>query len=114
MATNEIRWLESTGRVLGVLEQADYRAGEPFLLEPGDVLLCYTDGVTEARSPEGELFESERLGEALKRFAGRDGVGIVQSIREEVRAWTGAGVPNEDDITMVAVQRLAPQVAGRS
>ncbi|MCZ6786197.1 MAG: PP2C family protein-serine/threonine phosphatase, partial [Planctomycetota bacterium] len=97
--------LEATGRVLGVLEKANYRAGDPFVLEPGDVLLCYTDGVTEARSPKGELFESERLGKALKRLADRDGASIVEGIREEVRAWTHDRSPNEDDITMVAVQR---------
>ena len=105
VASNEIRWLEATGRVLGVFEKANYRAGDPFVLEPGDVLLCYTDGVTEARSPKGELFESERLGKALKRLADRDGAGIVEGIREEVRAWTHDRSPNEDDITMVAVQR---------
>lgn len=104
-ATGEVRCLDATGRVLGVLPGAGYRAGEPFVLEPGDVLLCYTDGVTEARSPEGELFEVERLGETVKRHVGEPCEAVIEAVREAVRTWTHDQPVNDDDITMVALKR---------
>ena len=91
---------------MGVMPQAGYARGESFKLEPGDVLLLYTDGVTEARGGEGrrELFGLPRLGAALAEA--RDGTPeeILRHIRAAVRRFT-AHAANDDDVTMVAVKR---------
>ena len=102
--TGEIEKLEATGRILGILPDAGYEPGRDLWLEPGDVLLLYTDGVTEARDKSEELLGEERLGDMLRRAAGGTAEEIVTSIRAEVRAWT-SGAPNDDDLTMVAVKR---------
>jgi len=104
LTDGSIRRLEGTGRVLGILPGAGIRAGEPFRLSEGDVLLLYTDGATEARSPEGELFGEERLAALLAGAASETPERILGRVRAVLRDWTGpAG--NDDDLTLVAVRR---------
>ena len=103
--SGEIVELEATGRILGILPDAAYRAGEALSLETGDVLLLYTDGVTEARSPGKDLFGEDRLKESLKKGAGGVPEEVLASIRGDVRTWT-RGHANEDDVTMLAVKRM--------
>jgi len=96
--------LMATGRILGVLESANYRAGAPVVLAPGDAVLLYTDGVTEAKDPAGELFGDARLRATLSEGAGTEPAALLARVRAAVAAWTGRG-PNQDDVTMVAVKR---------
>ncbi|AIE72650.1 MULTISPECIES: SpoIIE family protein phosphatase [unclassified Synechocystis] len=56
--------LTSTGPAVGMLPDLDFKVGE-IILQPGDLLLSYTDGVTEAKSPTGKFFGKEKLLEAL-------------------------------------------------
>ena len=101
-ATGEVRDLDSTGRVLGVMPGAGYETGTAFTLEPGDALLLYTDGATEAQSPSGAFFGLERLTGAFSASA-RDGPeAVLQTVRTALRAFTG-GAPNRDDLTLLAV-----------
>jgi serine phosphatase RsbU (regulator of sigma subunit) len=73
-------------------------------LEPGDMLLLYTDGLTEARRPGGELFSVERLGEFIEREAasGRSAPETLRQLREAIIE-RGAGALN-DDATAVLVE----------
>jgi hypothetical protein len=73
-------------------------------LEPGDMLVLYTDGLTEARRPGGELFTLERLGEFIEREAasGRSAPETLRQLREAVIE-RGAGALN-DDATAVLVE----------
>ena len=75
-------------------------------IRPGDTLLLYTDGVTDARSETGERFGKTRLLEGLDRA--RDGTAhdIVAGIRDELAAFQGSADP-VDDVTIVAVGRHA-------
>ena len=98
-------WLKATGRILGILAGADYRAGEPFTLEPGNVMLLYTDGVTEARRGD-ELFGAERLAEALRGAGDEEPARILEHLRAAIDDWTG-GAANDDDLTMVVVKRMS-------
>jgi DNA-binding LacI/PurR family transcriptional regulator/serine phosphatase RsbU (regulator of sigma subunit) len=69
-------------------------------LEPGDILLLHTDGITEARSPSGELFGIDRLANLLVEL-GREPVGvIVERVLAEVRNWAPA--PEDDQTILVA------------
>lgn len=102
-ATGDIVSLEATGRVLGVLPGAGYGLGQPFQMQPGDVLLYYTDGATEAPSPTGDLFEDERLKAVIRASAEGSPKAILDAIKAALRAWTG-GAPNRDDLTLVAVK----------
>jgi sigma-B regulation protein RsbU (phosphoserine phosphatase) len=115
------RELASTGYVMGVLPRAGYGRGEPFTLAPGDVLLLYTDGVTEARGRDRALFGTERLGLALAGARDRPPGEILHSVREAVRRFTGqAATPgprreggnrpggNDDDLTMVVLKHESP------
>jgi sigma-B regulation protein RsbU (phosphoserine phosphatase) len=103
-ADRSVKPLERTGRILGILPGEPCGPGAPLKLEPGDALLLYTDGVTEARGALGELFGPERLTSVLKGAADREPEAILDAVRASVRAFTG-GARNDDDVTMVAVKR---------
>jgi hypothetical protein len=73
-------------------------------LEPGDVVVFYTDGVTDARSESGERFEDARLLAAIEDARSGSAEEIVASIREAVDRFQ-AGMPPADDVTVVAIGR---------
>jgi sigma-B regulation protein RsbU (phosphoserine phosphatase) len=103
-AGGELSELEATGRVLGVLRDAAYRAGDAIELQKGDVLLLYTDGITEAMGADREQFGAERLAELLRGASGRGPEEIVGDLRAAVLDWTGSD-SNQDDLTLVVVRR---------
>ncbi len=73
-------------------------------LEPGTVFIQYTDGITEAKSVEGEEFGMERLRKSVVQFAGLSAQSITENIYNEVKAFA-SGVM-EDDFTLVAIKSL--------
>jgi len=97
-----IQYLLEGGVALGVLPDARYEE-RPLALGPGDVLLFYTDGISEAESPGGEQFGSRRLEQALRRLAAGSANEILKGIVDEVTAWAGErGVT--DDLTVVVAK----------
>jgi len=72
-------------------------------LAPDDVLVLYTDGVTEAMNPRGDLFGEEALVDLLAGVAGQDSAGIRERVVREVRAFVGVAEP-QDDVTMVVIK----------
>jgi serine phosphatase RsbU (regulator of sigma subunit) len=95
--------LSLTGMALGV--KGEYHWKQKFVtLAPGDVLVLYTDGVTEAQDPQGDLFEMPRLQEVVRRTAGRSAKTILDAILNEVQRFT-AGAPGQDDIAIVVIRR---------
>ena len=72
------------------------------LLEPGDVLFGYTDGVTEARSAGDVLFTRERLEKAIERSRRRSAEELLEDIKTDLFQFTDQA-PQNDDITMFAV-----------
>ncbi|NCO36035.1 MAG: hypothetical protein AUJ92_17550 [Armatimonadetes bacterium CG2_30_59_28] len=90
------------GLPLGVMESFDYEEGE-VLLKPGDTLLIYSDGVTEAMNTEGKEFTSRRLESELAQAMGYPVDKILTGIVEEVNRFT-EGAPQADDITTLALQ----------
>ena len=87
---------------LGVREGEIYdQISVPF--EPGDLLLFYSDGITEARNPAGELFGVERLEEYVRVNGELDPDALVEGIRKAVFAFSGADRLT-DDLTSVAIR----------
>jgi sigma-B regulation protein RsbU (phosphoserine phosphatase) len=72
-------------------------------VEPGDVLLFYSDGVTEARDPRGRMYGPDRLRELLRAAPG-DAEAVGQVVLADVRAFA-AGRPPGDDLTLVCLSR---------
>ena len=76
-----------------------------FRLEKGDLLLLYTDGLTEALDPSGFEFGVERLRETLVANAGDGAVQILHKLSQSVIAFAG-NQPQHDDITLIALRKL--------
>jgi len=98
--------LKQTGMVLGPSATATYSRG--FLaLEPGDALLLYTDGMTEAVDPKGREFGVERLKKAFLALKEKGADEIVRALVEKVGEYVRVRAP-EDDRTVVVVKRMIP------
>ena len=95
-----------TGAPLGIDPDA-YGEGFAGMLAPGDALFCFTDGVTEARNREGELFGEARLREVLAA-PGRRADRLVADVVAAVEAFA-AGAEPADDITVLAIGLVAPE-----
>ncbi len=95
--------LRPTGMALGVSEKAQWKQ-KIARLEPGDLLILYTDGITEAQNSMGDFFEEERLLDvALSRAACTAGE-IQNALLGEVHRFVG-GNPRQDDIALVVIKR---------
>jgi phosphoserine phosphatase RsbU/P len=90
------------GFLLGRIEGMEYDTHK-ILLQPGDTILLYTDGVTEAMTKEGELFEDERLERSLLSMNGVSLPEMLKTIHAHITEFV-AGAPQNDDITMLALQ----------
>ena len=87
------------GLFLAGLDFTQYRQSE-MKLEPGDRLLLYTDGVTEAHDPTDEQYGEERLNRVLENTRESTGDQVLERILEDIRAFSRTA-PQFDDITMV-------------
>ncbi len=78
-------------------------------IAPGESLLFYTDGLVEAHNPMREMFDIARLKTALAAHEEYvDGASLIDSMLGELRCFTGEAWEQEDDVTMMVVQRLEP------
>ena len=102
-ANGEVELLETGGLLLGVLKEAAYERGS-VTMEPGDVLAIFTDGVTEAMSPDGEEFHEDRLEGILKRTRSESAQGILNAIRNEIIDFTGSATQLSDDLTVIVLK----------
>ncbi len=102
-AEGGIERLTRTGIALGLLEGNEI-TDRIIDLAPGDSVLLYTDGITEAFSPSGEMFGEGALLDAIHSAAGKDATGILDAIEARVDAFTES-MPLSDDQTMLIVRR---------
>lgn len=93
--------LGSTNFPVGMFPEADYESAE-VNLEPGEFLVIYTDGVSEAANSSAELFEETRLRRIVEEFKGETVEKLVETIRDGVKAFT-AGAPQSDDVTILVI-----------
>lgn len=92
------------GTIVGSFPHVTYEASS-VKLEPGDVLVFFTDGVTEPENEYGEQFGDERLIELIQRHADRGNQDVIQAVSNAVRQWTGS--PElQDDLTLLIARRL--------
>jgi len=92
-----ILWLEAGGPVLGLLPGATYEF-DSVTLDPGDLVVICSDGVTEARNAAGDEFGRERLIEAMRGCHGGKPEAVLERLFEAVRRFS-QGTPQGDDIT---------------
>jgi sigma-B regulation protein RsbU (phosphoserine phosphatase) len=97
--------LEKGGPMLGALQEAAYDSGS-VRLNPGDMLLAYSDGVTECRNSEDEEFEMGRLSAAANAVGGASANKVLFSTLGSVLDFADACSP-EDDLTLLVVRRRA-------
>jgi sigma-B regulation protein RsbU (phosphoserine phosphatase) len=97
------------GVALGVLPDAQYE-DRPIAIRPGDVLVFYTDGISEAESPTGEQFGTSRIEQRIAELAGRSAQEILDGIISTVLQWCGTRGPN-DDLTVVVLKSLPDPAA---
>ena len=98
------------GFVLAGMEGMKYRAGS-MMLEPGDKIFQYTDGVTEATNINNELYGMQRLGEILNKVKTGTPHDILPAIKEDIDAFVGEA-PQFDDITMLCLEYKAQMKNG--
>ena len=96
--------LTRTGMALGVLADTTFREAS-LRLDPGDFLLLYTDGVTDANGVQGQLFGMERLQGVVAEHWRASAADVVTALERELDDFTGSAAPF-DDVTIVAVKRL--------
>jgi sigma-B regulation protein RsbU (phosphoserine phosphatase) len=94
-----LSWLQPTGAAIGLVEEPAYTV-ETIQLQPGDILVLYTDGITEARNLEGEFFGSSHLLELIQKSWHSPAKDLVQAIRQGLQDFTN-GIPLEDDATII-------------
>jgi len=104
-AAGTVEQLASGGLPLGIKADAEYREGRTHL-QMGDVLVIYSDGVTEAASPSGEEFGPTRLYEVVSRNVDASAAGIRDRIESALTKFS-QGTQAADDITLVIVKRQA-------
>jgi len=101
-STGQVEYMPTGGRALGWFPGNVFEAVET-QLNPGDFIVYYTDGLTEAENPAGEPYGEDRLSEAMKKVAGESALTIRDYILKDVDVFCD-GNPPFDDITMLVVR----------
>ncbi|MFM2090202.1 MAG: hypothetical protein RLZZ127_691 [Planctomycetota bacterium] len=99
----EPRWLESCGMPMGIMAGAAYPPPAPLVGAPGDLLILYTDGFTEAADPANELYGDDRLAAAAARAAAGGPGDVLKTMVADVDRFAD-GRPLADDLTMVVIR----------
>ena len=103
---DEVVTLDSNGLVVGAFPFAKYDES-CLVMNSGDLLVCYTDGITEPENAYGEEFGEHRLIELVKKHYHRDDSEIVHIVLDAVRSWT-ATPELHDDMTLLLAREVQP------
>ncbi|MDQ3688406.1 MAG: serine/threonine-protein phosphatase, partial [Acidobacteriota bacterium] len=88
----------------GIIPESSFREGRAQLL-PGDILVAYSDGVTETQNPRGEEFGPERLRDVVLNNLNASAASLRDRIEAALTQFA-QGTPAVDDITLVIVKRM--------
>jgi phosphoserine phosphatase RsbU/P len=100
---NEVEVLSRTGAALGIIENLEIEA-RTISIRPGETLLFYTDGLTEAFSPHEETFGTEKLEELMTSGSELAPRSLLDMLEDALKQFTGP-LPASDDLTMLAIRR---------
>ena len=103
---DRLDWLETGGIVLGLFGSATYEAGT-VRLDPGDLVVLFSDGITEARNTAGEEFGRDRLVTVLERCRGGSASACLDAILREIQQFS-ADALQYDDITVLVFRYDRP------
>jgi serine phosphatase RsbU (regulator of sigma subunit)/pSer/pThr/pTyr-binding forkhead associated (FHA) protein len=103
-ATREIEELQSNNMIVGAFPFADYEAAT-LKLDRGDLLLAYSDGLTEAENPNAEMLGEERVKSVMRAEAPNGSKNLEQKLLETIQNFTAGRSPT-DDITLIIVERV--------
>lgn len=98
----EMLSLQTTGMPLGMLEEAEFGV-QTLQLEPGDKIVAYSDGLTEAQNRKGQFFEAKRMRDLIRDHADTGAAELHSAMMREVDAFT-AGAAQMDDITALVLE----------
>jgi sigma-B regulation protein RsbU (phosphoserine phosphatase) len=101
--SGRIEFLKEGGLALGVVPDTDYEE-RPIFIQSGDLILFYTDGVTETYNGKGEEFGQSRVVEVIKAYRDRPAAEILQKLYDEIIKFA-AETHIFDDLTMVALKK---------
>jgi sigma-B regulation protein RsbU (phosphoserine phosphatase) len=107
LINGQVSEVELSGLPLGVDGETDYEETSA-VIQPGETVVLYTDGVVEASAPDGELYGYQRLEQMLRFHACLKPRALVAALLHELRAWSGT--EQADDITMVILRRRLEQL----
>jgi sigma-B regulation protein RsbU (phosphoserine phosphatase) len=93
--------LDTAGMPVGISEEATFESA-PFRFEVDDVLVAYTDGITEAQNPDGQQWGQKRLEKLLQSCSRTTPQQIIDIILDEVTTFA-SGQPQQDDTTLVVM-----------
>ena len=104
--TGSLEQLESTDPLLGMygLEEVSFSKQQK-TWEPGDVLLLYSDGITEAKNPGGEMFENDRLEKILAASIDKTPADIKKAVLQTLSDYC-SGTEQDDDVTLVVAKAV--------
>jgi serine phosphatase RsbU (regulator of sigma subunit) len=101
-----VRELRATGMPLGLMEDMQYEENSA-IIQPGECLLLYSDGLVEAHNPLGEMFGFDRLRTMMSCFA-RGDMTLVDFLMSDLSSFTGARWEQEDDVTLLTLHYQQP------
>jgi sigma-B regulation protein RsbU (phosphoserine phosphatase) len=99
---SSVRRLEVGGLVLGLFEHAIFEE-EALTLSPGDVIVSFSDGVTEAMNIQGEEFGDDHLVDLVQSYRDKTPEALLEALMADVRTFCGEATQS-DDITVVLVR----------
>jgi sigma-B regulation protein RsbU (phosphoserine phosphatase) len=99
VATDQEFWLRPTGPAIGLKEGFAIRR-EDIELEPGDILLLYTDGLPDATDHQGIFWGEDKLADIIRQNADASAEHLIQKIVMALKDHTN-GIPLDDDVTLM-------------
>jgi sigma-B regulation protein RsbU (phosphoserine phosphatase) len=103
-SSDELIELQASGLPLGMIEDMKYESRE-IKLQADDVLMLYTDGVTEAMNKSGDQYGEERLKTLVRRTSGKNAFQIKEALLDDVRLFVGQEPPS-DDLTALILKHV--------
>jgi phosphoserine phosphatase RsbU/P len=98
-----LKTLNNTGMPLGIDEENDWNSDE-IIISPGEMLLLYTDGMTDAQNNAGEFIDRKLILNTIQQNIGKTVQEVQQGILDKVHRFVG-DAPRFDDITLVILGR---------